>query len=149
MKRRDFLVAGAGVAAAMGMRALPARATPAEAQAAIAKLVGTATVRKGRVRIEVPPLVENGNAVPLTVSVDSSMTAADRVKAIHVFAEKNPQPYVAVFRFGPRAGRASVSTRIRLADSQTVVAVCEMVDGSLWSAAVEAVVTMAACTEGL
>jgi sulfur-oxidizing protein SoxY len=71
------------------------------------------------------------------------------VRAIHLFAQKNPQPYVAVFRFGPCAGRAAVSTRMRLADSQTVVAICEMADGSFWSGSADAVVTVAACTEGV
>jgi sulfur-oxidizing protein SoxY len=69
------------------------------------------------------------------------------VRALHLFNEKNPQPDVASFRFGPRAGRASVSTRIRLADTQTVVAVCELSDGSFWSASVNVVVTLAACLE--
>ena len=74
-------------------------------------------------KLDLPPLIENGNAVPLTVDVESPMTAADHVRAIHVFTEKNPQPNVASFHLGPRAGRASVATRIRLADTQTVVAI--------------------------
>jgi sulfur-oxidizing protein SoxY len=85
--------------------------------------------------------------VPLTVSAESPMTAADHVKALHVFNEKNPQPDVVSFRFGPRAGRASVSTRIRLADTQTVVAICEMSDGSFWQTSANVVVTLAACLE--
>jgi sulfur-oxidizing protein SoxY len=76
------------------------------------------------------------------------MTAADHVKAIHVFNEKNPQPNVVSMRLGPRAGKASVATRIRLADSQKVIAVAEMSDGSFWSDEVEVVVTLAACLEG-
>ena len=75
--------------------------------------------------LDMPPLVENGNAVPLTVSVDSPMTKADYVKAIHVFNEKNPQPQVISVHLGPHAGRASVSTRIKLADIQKVVAIAE------------------------
>ena len=82
-----------------------------------------------------PPLVENGNTVPMTVSVDSPMTAGDYVKSIHVFNEKNPQPNVGNFYLGPRAGRAQVSTRIRLADTQKVMAIAQMSDGSFWSAA--------------
>jgi sulfur-oxidizing protein SoxY len=146
MKRRDFLVVG-GVAAALGLASKAARATPAEQKEAILKLTGAATVRQDRVTLDLPPLVENGNSVPLTVSVDSPMTAVDHVKAIHVFVEKNPQPFVAAFRLGPRAGRAVVSTRIRLADTQTVVAICEMSDGSFWSGSADSVVTLAACTE--
>ena len=116
-------------------------------QEAIRKVVGSASVKKGRVKLELPPLVENGNTVPLAVSVESPMSEADHVRAIHVFNEKNPQPDVVSFRFGPRAGRASVATRIRLADTQTVVAICELSDGSFWSASAAVVVTLAACLE--
>lgn len=147
MKRRAFLIGGGAVGALFGLTATAVRATPAEAKEAILKLTAGATVRPGRVTLELPPLVENGNSVPLTVSVDSPMTTADHVKAIHVIVEKNPQPYVASFHLGPRAGRARVSTRIRLADSQSVVAICEMSDGSFWSGSAESVVTLAACVE--
>jgi sulfur-oxidizing protein SoxY len=99
------------------------------------------------VTLELPQLVENGNTVSMTVRVDSPMTQADHVKTIHVFTEKNPQPWVASFHLGPRAGRAVVSTRIRLADSQTVTAIAEMSDGSFWSQDVNVIVTLAACTE--
>jgi sulfur-oxidizing protein SoxY len=147
MKRRDFLIAGGAIGAVFGLGAGAARATPAEVKQAILQLTGAAPVKTGRVTLDLPPLVENGNSVPLTIRVDNPMTVADHVKAIHVFVEKNPQPYVASFHLGPRAGRASVSTRIRLADSQTVVAVCEMSDGSFWSGSADSVVTLAACTE--
>jgi sulfur-oxidizing protein SoxY len=99
------------------------------------------------VKLELPPLIENGNAVPLTISGDSPMTAADHIKAIHVFAEKNPQPNVVTFRLAPRAGKARVATRIRLADTQTVVAIAQMSDGSFWSDEVDVVVTLPACLE--
>ena len=149
--RREFLLAAGGAAAGLGLASViavePARATPVAMQEAIHKVVGAARVNQGRVKLELPPLVENGNTVPLTVKVESPMTAADHVKALHLFNEKNPQPDVASFRFGPRAGRASVSTRIRLADTQTVIAVCELSDGSFWSASVNVVVTLAACLE--
>jgi len=146
MKRREFLVVS-GLGTAFGFASRAARATPAEEKEAILRLTGAAMVKQGRVTLDLPPLVENGNSVPLTVSVDSPMTAADHVKAIHVFVEKNPQPFVAAFHLGPRAGRAVVSTRIRLADTQTVVAICEMSDGSFWSGSADSVVTLAACTE--
>jgi sulfur-oxidizing protein SoxY len=97
----------------------------------------------------VPPLVENGNTVPMTVSVASPMTPDDHVKSIHVFNEKNPQPYIGNFYLTPSAGRAQVATRIRLADSQKVVAIAQMSDGSFWSASADVVVTLAACTEEL
>jgi sulfur-oxidizing protein SoxY len=147
MKRRDFLVAGGTVGAALGLAPRVARATPAQEKEAITKITGAAPVTPGRVTLELAPLVENGNSVPLTVRVDSPMTAQDHVKAIHVLVEKNPQPYVASFHLGPRTGRATVSTRIRLADTQTVTAVCEMSDGSFWSGSADSVVTLAACTE--
>lgn len=125
----------------------PARATTPAMEEAIRKVVGAAQVKPGRMKLDMPPLSENGNTVPLAVTVDSPMTAADHVKAIHVFTEKNPQPDVVSFHLGPRAGRASVSTRIRLADTQTVLAISEMSDGSFWSASAAVVVTLAACLE--
>ena len=143
--RRDFLRAAAGLTVLLAVR--PAEATPATMQDAIRAVVGTAPVTKGRVKLELPPLSENGNAVPLTVSLESAMTAAEHVRAIHVFTEKNPQPEVVSFRLGPRAGRARVSTRIRLADTQTVITIAELSDGSFWSAEAAVVVTLAACLE--
>ena len=127
----------------------PAEATPAMLASAIRNVVGEAPVRTGKVKLDVPPLVENGNTVPLAVSVESPMTEADHVRAIHVFTEKNPQPDVVSFRFGSRAGRASAATRVRLADTQTVVAIAELSDGSFWSARADVVVTLAACLEGV
>ena len=147
--RRDLLVAAGtlalGGAAALAVR--PAAATPAALQAAIAKVAGDAAITAARVRLDLPPLVENGNAVALSVSVDSPMTSADFVRAIHIFTEKNPQPNVISVHLGPRAGRAAISTRIRLADSQTVTAIAETSDGSFWSDSVEVIVTLAACLE--
>jgi sulfur-oxidizing protein SoxY len=145
--RREFLRGAAGVGLVVALRPQPVDATPASMQEAIRRVVGSARLTPGRVKLEVPPLSENGNAVPLTVSLESPMTEADHVRALHVFTEKNPQPDVASFRFGPRAGRARVSTRIRLADTQTVTAVGELHDGSFWSASASVVVTLAACLE--
>jgi sulfur-oxidizing protein SoxY len=125
------------------------QATPEQMRAAIRNVVGDAPVRKGRVQLDVPPLVENGNMVSLVVAVDSAMTVTDYVKAIHVFNEKNPQPYVIVVHLGPRAGKAKIATRIRLADSQTLTAIAEMSDGTFWSATIDVVVTLAACVEGI
>ena len=148
--RRQFLGL-AGGAAALGTVPIvtlrPAEATPAMLAAAIRVVAGEAVVRTGKVKLEVPPLVENGNTVPMTVSVSSPMTTEDHVKSIHVFNEKNPQPYIATFHLGPRAGRASVATRVRLADTQKVVAIAEMSDGSFWSDSISLIVTLAACLE--
>jgi sulfur-oxidizing protein SoxY len=148
--RRRFLVETAALAGAagLGLDLDPADATPASMQAAIRNVTGEAKLNKGRVKIDIPALIENGNAVPLTVSCESPMTQEDHVKAIHVFTEKNPQPNVIGVRLGPRAGRANVSTRIRLADTQKIVAVAQMSDGSFWSDEVEVIVTLAACLEG-
>ena len=126
-----------------------ARATPEQMRAAIRNVVGDAPARKGRVQLDVPPIVENGNTVSLVVAVDSAMTATDYVKTIHVFNEKNPQPYVVAVHLSPRAGKAKIATRIRLADSQTLTAIAEMSDGTFWSASTDVVVTLAACVEGI
>jgi sulfur-oxidizing protein SoxY len=150
--RRDVLRGGARLAAgSLLLTVLPgaARATPEAMADAIKKVIGEATPRKGRVKLELPPLIENGNSVTMVIAVESPMTAADHVKAIHVFNEKNPQPNVIGVHLGPRAGRANISTRIRLADSQKVIAVAEMNDGSFWSDEVEVIVTLAACLEVL
>jgi sulfur-oxidizing protein SoxY len=147
MNRREFLLAaGGGLALAVAVE--PASAAPPAMQEAIQTVVGAARVGTGRVKLELPPLSENGNTVPLTVSVESPMTEADHVRAIHVFTEKNPRPEVVTFRLGPRAGRARVGTRIRLADTQNVVAICELSDGSFWSDRASVVVTLSACLEG-
>ena len=145
--RRRFLALTGGAAGRWPIVAKPAKATPAMMAGAIRDVTGAAVVRTGKVKLDVPPLVENGNTVPMTVSVTSPMTAEDHVKSIHVFVEKNPQPNVGNYVLGPRAGRAQVSTRIRLADSQKVVAIAKLSDGSFWSATVDVVVTLAACTE--
>src|SRR5450756_1815516 len=160
--RREFLLAAGGMAASVafappaaaqaagigpGKSSPPTQASAAATLEAMHKVAGTAPINKGKVTLDLPALVENGNGVPLAVSVDSPMTEADYVKAIHVFTEKNPLPNVVSFRLGPRAGRASVATRVRLADTQTVVAICEMSDSSFWSDSVNVVVTLAACVE--
>lgn len=149
---RRIVLHGLGVlagGAALGAVAAPqaARATPEEKDAAIKQVTGGATVQKGRVHLDLPPLAENGNTVAMTVKVDSPMTAADYVKAIHVFNEKNPQPDVISFHLGPRAGKADISTRVRLADSQTVTVIAQMSDGTFWSDSADIIVTLAACTE--
>ena len=144
--RREFL-ALAGGAAMLAVTLRPAEATPATMAAAIRAVVGGEPVRTGKVKLDIPPLVENGNSVPMTVSVASPMAPEDHVKSIHVFNEKNPQPNIGNFYLGPQAGRAQVSTRIRLADTQKVIAIAKLSDGTFWSASVDIVVTLAACTD--
>ncbi len=125
-----------------------ARASQEEMEAAMRAFTGGVTPRPGRVSMEISPLVENGNTVPLSVLVDSPMSETDRVRAIAVFNQRNPQPHVITMRFGPRAGRAVLATHIRLATSQTLLAVAAMADGSYWSDSAQVVVTLAACVEG-
>ncbi|RXH35188.1 sulfur oxidation protein SoxY [Bradyrhizobium nanningense] len=148
--RRHFLSLAGGVTAAGTMPIVslrPLQATPAMLTAAIRNVVGEAQLRTGRVKLDIPPLVENGNTVPMTVSVASPMTADDHVKSIHVFNEKNPQPNIGNFYLTPASGRAQVSTRIRLADTQKVVAIARLSDDTFWQIAADVVVTLAACTE--
>ena len=148
--RRTFLelAGGAAIAGAVPIVTLrPLAATPATLNAAIRNVVGEAAVRMGKVTLDIPPLVENGNTVPITVKVASPMTEKDYVKSIHVFNEKNPLPNVGNFYIGPAAGRAQVSTRIRLADTQKVVAIARLSDDTFWSVSADVVVTLAACTE--
>lgn len=125
----------------------PLEATPAMLNTAIRNVVGEAQIRTGRVKLDIPPLVENGNTVPMTISVASPMTANDYVKSIHVFNEKNPQPNIGNFYLNPFSGRAQVSTRIRLADTQKVVAIARLSDDTFWQVMADVVVTLAACTE--
>jgi sulfur-oxidizing protein SoxY len=144
--RRRILAGAAGIGLSVVLR--PAAAQANELAAAVAAYTQGAPVRAGKVKLDVAELVDNGNVVPITVTVESPMTAADHVKAIAVFNEKNPQRDVARFTLGPRAGKASVTTRIRLATSQQLVAVAQTSDGSYWSHSVNVIVTLAACIEG-
>lgn len=144
LTRRTLLAAGPAL-----LLVRPAHATPqAMAEAIRAFAEGATTAQPGRVRLDLPALVENGNSAPLTVAVDSPMTPDSFVRRIAVFNEKNPQPNVATFHLGPRSGRAVVSTRMRLADSQTIVAIAELNDGTFRSASADVIVTLAACLEG-
>jgi sulfur-oxidizing protein SoxY len=129
------------------LRMTPARATPETMQGALDAFTGGASVREGRVTLKIPLLVENGNSVPLSVSVESPMTPEDHVEEIAIFNELNPLPDTARFHLTPRAGLAAVETRIRLNGSQTVHAVARMNDGSHWSTTTNVIVTAPACRE--
>jgi sulfur-oxidizing protein SoxY len=104
-------------------------------------------VYAGLVRLDISPLVENGNSVTLTVEVDSPMTERCHVRRIALFNEKNPQAEIAIFHLSPRNGASKISTRVRLADSQKIVAVAELSDGSHWQATASVIVTLPACLE--
>lgn len=146
LSRREVL-ATAGVAALVGLGAgpSPARATAADARAVLDELIGGRKPQQGRVVIELPEIAENGNTVPLAVSVEGDMTASDYVKSIHVVAEGNPRPNVASFHFTARSGKARVATRMRLLKTQNVIAVAEMSDGSVYEASRQVKVTIGGC----
>lgn len=146
--RRDLLrFAGMGLAAvAAGPLALrQARAAPQDVQAILAERFGDRTFTDGLIELELPEIAENGNTVPVSVSVDSPMTADDYVKSVSIFAEGNPLPEVAMFHFSPRSGVAQAATRMRLAGTQIVVAVAEMSTGALYVARKEVKVTIGGC----
>jgi sulfur-oxidizing protein SoxY len=148
--RRQFIALGAGLAVGEALAQLPpniAALRQAALEEAMRKVLGGASHQPGKVRLDIPPLIDNGNTVPITVTVESPMTEAEHVKAIHVFTEKNPQPNVLSAFVGPRAGRAQLSTRIRVADTGKVIAVAQLSDGSFWSETVSVVVTLSACLE--
>jgi len=152
--RREFLILACGASSLTAARTVEAQIDPNQAalrkaayREALRKVVGDAQVRRGRVKLQLPPLIDNGNSVPLSVAVESPMTPSDHVKAIHVFTEKNPLPDVVSATLGPRAGRARMSIRVRLADTQTVLAIAQLSDGSFWSDSAEVVVTLSACLE--
>ena len=122
-------------------------AKPEDAAKAIQDITGGKPVIDGKVKLVIPPLVENGNLVVLKVSVDSPMTANDYVKSIHVIAEGNPLPNIFTVYLTPRSGTATITTRVRLADSQTVRAIAQMSNGSFYQGQAETLVTLSACTE--
>jgi sulfur-oxidizing protein SoxY len=143
MRRRFLVVAGSGLIVPLAP-VRPARATPAQVAALIAELVGEGALHDGRVKLDLPVMVENGNSVGMTVSVDAPV---GQVRSIDVFAEGNPLPHVVRVQFGPHAGAARFATRIRLATSETVIAVAKLADGSCWRDSVDLLVTLAACIE--
>lgn len=142
MRRRFLLLSSSGLI--VPLLPVPARATPAQVSALIANLVGEGEIHEGRVKLDIPVMVENGNSVGMTVTVDAPV--AD-VRSIDVFAEGNPLPHVLRVAFGPHAGAPRIATRIRLATSQTVIAVAKLADGSCWRDSVDLLVTLAACVD--
>ncbi len=142
--RRKFLVLTAAVGLSPWSQA---RATADEATQAIRQIAGASLIKNGRVTLQIPPLVENGNLVPLKVSVESPMIPEDYVKAIHIIAEGNPLPNVISFYLSPRTGRADITTRVRLADTQRIWAIAQMSNGLFFQGYAETLVTLSACTE--
>ena len=148
MPTRRTIIIGAGAAAGLAMLPQAARATPEMRDEALATLTKGAPVKDGRVTLTVPAVAENGLSVYTTIAVDSPMTEADHVRAIHILSEKNPIAHLMSFHLGPRAGLAKVSTNMRLGASQQVTALAEMSDGSFWRDRKDVVVTIAACIDG-
>jgi len=143
-RRRVLAIGALGAVAAMLAPRL-AVAKPEDVAAAIKKLYGDKAPTPGKIKLELPQIAENGNVVPMTVTVESPMTDADYIKAVHVFAEGNPLPFVATFYFTPACGKAACSTRIRMATTQNVVAVAETSKGELYTGKTEVKVTIGGC----
>ena len=145
MRRRRFL------AAAISLAGMPAAAQrfqpPQDISPLLAKITGGAVAERRGVEVELPQIAENGNSVPLRIRVESPMTEADHVKAIHVFAERNPRPLVASFHLGPQSGRAEISTRVRLAGTQTVTVLAELSGNRFLVGPAYVLVTAAACLD--
>ena len=147
LSRRSML-GGAVSILMLPLSAGMAAATPESMAAAMDEALGkSASIKEGRVKMELPQLAENGNSVPLKIAVESPMSAADHVKTIYVFSERNPVSNVVRFHLGPRSGVARVQTSIRLAATQRITAVAMMSDGSLWSGGADVIVTQAACLD--
>ncbi len=147
MKRRIFLASSAGLMASVIVRPVSALTQSDVLTPLVKAYAAGGVVREGRVKFDIAPLVDNGNSVPIEVTVESPMTQAQHVVGIAIFNEKNPQNQVAEFTLSPLAGRARVAARIRLALSQQLVAVAKMNDGSCWMQTVEVLVTIASCIE--
>ena len=145
--RRRFLVAAAAVGLVAQSRPSPAQLTTHDLEPLIAKVTGGATVREGRVEVEIPRLADNGHSVPLKINVSSPMNEREFVRVIHVISERNPRPLVAAFHLNPHGGRAEVSTRVRLNGSQKVVVVAGLSDGTWWSGSALVEVTETACLD--
>lgn len=154
--RRDLMIGGAATVAAgalalassAAVAAGPASVDDGDAEAAIKTIAKGRTITQGRVKLTLPELAENGNVVSMTVEVESPMSAVDHVTTVHIVAEKNPLANIARFHLGARAGRARVQSNIRLATTQTVHALAEMSDGTVWAGTAPVLVTLSACLDG-
>lgn len=145
--RRGLLAGAGGVAFGLAVP-LPAGASPAQVDEAIREMFGNGPVREGRVTLTLPPIAENGNSVAVGISVDSPMSRNDHVVRIGLFSPRNPVALLGAFSLGPACGLAQVSTRVRLAGTQSLRAVAQMNDGTLWSGKASTYVTLAACIIG-
>ncbi len=147
VSRRELLALfGAGTLATMGIGlAGPAFADTKAAAAAVSKLTGGKEQTSDKIVLDTPQIAENGSTVPISITVDSPMTEKDSVKSVHLWADGNPAPNVASFHFTTMSGKAKVSTRVRLAKTQNLIAVAEISDGSFVIAKSEVKVTIGGC----
>ncbi len=145
--RRRVLEITAKIGLALCVYPFAARATRDDVTEALRSRIGVRNPTAGGITLQIPRIAETGNSVPITIRVDSPMTPEAHVERVHVFVEGNPEPVAATFHLGPRTGIAEISTRVRLARSQNVLAVAEMSDGSVRSDSVSVIVTLGACLE--
>lgn len=146
LHRRAFLSTAAAFAAILVLpKPFAAAATDAEVADALAAILDGREAQEGGIVLDVPSVAENGAQVPITVSVDSPMSAEDHVRAIHIVATRNPTPGVGSFRLSPRVARAEVTTRIRLAEEQEILVLAELSDGRVLKAAAQIAVSVGGC----
>ena len=147
-RRRFVAGAAAGaLAAPVLLRGGSAAATQADLEAAIRAITKGVRPKEDRVKVDAPPLAETGTAVPVTITVESPMTAQDRVTAIHILLEQNPEPEAGAFHLGPRCGKAEISTRVRMFAPQKIHALAATSDGGFFTGSIHVEVTLAACVE--
>ncbi len=145
LTRRSTLTAGALAAFASLLGSRLAFADEKAVMAEIKKLYGDKPLAEGKIKLDVPEIAENGLVVPVNVEVESLMTEADYVKAVHIYADGNPQPGIVSYSFTPACGKASAATRMRLAQTQNIVCVAEMSNGALHMAKANVKVTIGGC----
>jgi sulfur-oxidizing protein SoxY len=146
-KRRRLVIAAAAGAATAHLRIARALPQIPVLDPLIQGITKGAPLREGRVMLDIPHLSDNGNAVPLKISVESAMNAQDCVKSIHVLSEKNPRPVIATFHLNPACGRAEITTRVRLNGAQNLLVIAAMADGSFFASSAEVIVTETACLD--
>ncbi|WP_029350165.1 thiosulfate oxidation carrier protein SoxY [Bosea sp. 117] len=143
--RREIMEVGLASVLAAALAPRLAMATEETVAAELKKLYGDKPMAGGKIKLDLPEIAENGLVVPLNVDVESPMTEQDYVKAVHVFADGNPLPQVVTYRFTPQSGKAAASVRMRLAQTQNVIAVAEMSNGALHTAKAQVKVTIGGC----
>jgi sulfur-oxidizing protein SoxY len=133
LDRRHFVV-GAGAAVIVASFVAPVSAADAphsdEFGRVLAGILNGSVPRESGIEMNLPDNVDNGDYVPVGLSVASPMTPDNHVKAIHLLSTANPRAHVATFGFTLLSGKASVTSRMRLAKTQEVVAVAELGDGT-------------------